>query len=300
MSALATCDRLAQIGSLRCIICGSDNTAEGPRCFQCLSPLALSRSVATRGTSSKFLTVLGASGAGKTVYLGMLLDILSKGSQNLRGIPNGSFSVSVQQETVLAFQAQRFPQKTASEADRWNWIHCELLDAANPKACIDLVTPDLAGEAISLEVEQAGTFNTIQSVARRSSGFLVLIDSLHARDGGREEDLCAMKLFSYVCNLHGNAATGRRASVKLPFAIVLTKCDLCPEVEENPTKFANDNLPGLSLLCERNLQQYKFFATGIVGASATIMDDRGFRMRIPLHIEPRGVVEPIRWIMKQM
>jgi hypothetical protein len=300
MSVLECVRFLDQSTAVTCVICGSDNAGGGARCFQCLAPVELSRSVASRGTPARFLTVLGASGAGKTVYLGMLLDILSKGSQNLRGLPNGSFSVSLQQETITALQSQRFPQKTANEADHWKWIHCEVTHAKKPKVHLDIVTPDLAGEAITLEIEQTGTFGTIRHVARRSQAFLILIDSLRARDAGREEDLCAMKLFSYVCSLHGGAGASRRGKLRLPVALVFTKCDLCPEAQDDPGKFAAANLPGLLRLCDRNLTNFGFFATGIVGASATIMDDHGFRMRIPLHIEPRGVVEPVVWIMKHL
>lgn len=300
MSVLESARFLDQSTHVSCVICGADNAGDGPRCYHCLAPVELSRSVATRGSPARFLTVLGASGAGKTVYLGMLLDILSKGSHNLRGLPNGSFSVSLQQETITALQAQRFPQKTASEADHWKWIHCEVSNVKKPKAHLDIITPDLAGEAISLEIEQTGTFGTIRHVARRSQAFLILIDSQRARDAGREEDLCAMKLFSYICSLHGGSSSAKRGKLKLPIALVFTKSDLCPEVQENPAKFAAANLPGLLQLCERNLVNYSFFATGIVGTSATIMDDRGFRMRIPLHIEPRGVVDPIVWVMKYL
>lgn len=300
MSVLECARFLDQSATVSCVICGADHMGDGPRCYHCLAPVELSRSVAARGTPARFLTVFGASGAGKTVYLGMLLDILSKGSQNLRGLPNGSFSVSLQQETITALQSQRFPQKTASEADHWKWIHCEVTHAKKPKAHLDIITPDLAGEAITLEVEQSGTYNTIRHVARRSQAFLILIDSQRARDSGREEDLSAMKLFSYVCSLHGDSNTARRGRLRLPVALVFTKSDLCPEVQEAPDRFAAANLPGLLRLCERNLINYSFFATGIVGTSATIMDDRGFRMRIPLHIEPRGVVDPIVWTMKHL
>jgi hypothetical protein len=300
MSVLECARLLDQSTQVTCVICGSQNTAEGTRCFHCLAPVELSRSVAARGTPARFLTVLGASGAGKTVYLGMLLDILSKGAQHLRGLPNGSFSVSLQQETITALQSQRFPEKTASEADQWKWIHCEVTHDKKPKAHLDIITPDLAGEAITLEVEQTGTFGTIRSIARRSEAFLILIDSQRARDAGREEDLCAMKLFSYICSLHGNSNAAKRGKLRLPVALVLTKSDLCPEAQDDADKFAAANLPGLLRLCERNLLQYSFFATGIVGTSATVMDDRGFRMRVPLHIEPRGVVEPVVWVMKNL
>jgi hypothetical protein len=83
-------------------------------------------------------------------------------------------------------------------------------------------------------------------------------------------------------------------------AFVFTKSDICPEALENPSEFASANLPGLLRLCERNLENYRFFATGVVGASGTLVDEYGRVMQIPLHIQPHGVVEPLNWIVSRL
>jgi hypothetical protein len=101
---------------LTCAICATRNPVKEACCEHCMAPLELSRSIAARGAPPRFLSVLGASGAGKTVYLGMLLDILSKGYRGLHGFANGPFSVAVQQETIAALQSQRFPELPAARS----------------------------------------------------------------------------------------------------------------------------------------------------------------------------------------
>jgi hypothetical protein len=285
---------------LVCAICGTRNPVKDGYCQHCMAPLELSRSIAARGAPPRFLSVLGASGAGKTVYLGMLLDILSKGYRGLNGFANGPFSVAVQQETIAALQMQRFPEKTPSEADHWKWVHCEIARGDRPNDCLDLVTPDLAGEAIALEMEQPGTFETIRVLVKKSSAFVALMDSVRARDAGRDEDLFAMKLISYLSSIHAGTHKTKKRKLKMPVALVFTKADLCPEALTDPDQFAASNLPGLLRLCQRNLANYKCFSVGVVGSSASIADDHGNHVRIPLRVEPHGVVEPVEWLVQKV
>jgi hypothetical protein len=129
---------------------------------------------------------------------------------------------------------------------------------------------------------------------------MALVDSLRARDGGRDEDLFAMKLLSYVRSLHADPSSTRRSKVPIPIAIVFTKTDLCPEAIDDPPGFAAANMPALLRFCETNVATYRFFGVGLVGASATLMDDHGQQLLIPLHIEPRGVIEPLEWISQHL
>ncbi|MFQ5730755.1 MAG: hypothetical protein ACE5KM_02250 [Planctomycetaceae bacterium] len=286
-------------GSVQCAICDRVNSEFENFCGRCMAPAELTRSILRRGAPAKFLAVLGESAAGKTVYLGMLLDMLSKGCRGLRGFPNGAFSVSVQQETMTALQDRLFPEKTASEADNWKWVHCEVTADGKSNAFLDLVTPDFAGEAIALEVETPGTYPTIRSMVKKASSLLVLIDSQRARDAGRDEDYFALKLASYIASAKSNS-TKQGQKIELPVVILFTKSDTCPEARDNPAEFAKANLPGLANYCERHFGTYAFFSSGIVGSTATIVSDHGFRMQIPLHVEPNGVVEPLEWIMKHV
>lgn len=297
MVAANTADGKA--GTLQCVICDRHNSEYENYCGRCMAPAELTKSVKRRGAPPRFLAVLGESAAGKTVYLGMLLDILSKGYRNLRGFPNGSFSVTVQQQTMTALQDRLFPEKTASEADQWRWVHCEVNTEEKRNEFLDVITPDFAGEAIALEVEEPGTYPTIRSVVKKAASLIVLIDSQRARDAGRDEDYFGLKLATYIANNQSGSGK-RQKKLSLPLAILFSKADVCPDVRENPDEFARAHLPGLANYCDRHFDHFKFFATGIAGGTATVSSAHGFRLQIPLHVEPHGVVEPLEWIMKHL
>ena len=91
----------------------------------------------------------------------------------------------------------------------------------------------------------------------------------------------------------------RNREFEIPVAVVFTKCDWCPDALEAPEQFAQHNMPRLVSYCEGTFPNHRFFAAGVAGSLATIVDSLGRQMRVPLHIEPRGVIEPIEWIMNQ-
>ncbi len=283
---------------VRCVCCSEESFDNNGYCSHCQAPLDLSRTADKRCNPVNFVSVLGASGAGKTVYIGMLLDMLSKGRLGIEGLPNNSFSVAVQQQTVGALENRRFPEKTASEAEGWQWVHCEVTCHDRRKSQLDLITPDFAGEAIATELEHPGTYRAIREVVRNSKAILLLIDSLGVRDAGRDEDFFAMKLASYIQNLRSSqGGLRRRRKPAIPLAVVLTKSDACPEAMEDPRQFATDNMPGFGKLLNHNFVNYEFFAASVVGSSATLVQHRGGFMPIPLHVEPHGIIEPLDWII---
>lgn len=286
--------------TISCATCDAEVSPHSGYCLRCLTPYELSESIADRGIAPRYLSVLGASGAGKTVYLGFLLDMLSKGVSDLRGLPNGAFSVALQQNTMNALQQRRFPAKTSNEVDRWQWVHCEITRGKRSQHVLDLVTPDLSGEALSLQVEGETKLQTIDCVVRKSRALMLLVDSHEVRDTAREQDFAAMKLVSYIRKVHDLKDRIGRGKVKVPIAIVFTKCDLCWEATADPTAFAKANLPGFLNACQRSFATCEFFATGVVGSTALVKSPYGPQMQIPLHIEPHGVVEPLEWIVRKL
>ena len=134
-------------------------------CPECQTPASISKTVALRGGTQNFVSVLGASNAGKTVYLGLLLDILSKGPEEFRGTSTSSFSIDLQEQVVTALERRTFPEKTPAEADAWKWLHCSLtVGEKKSLRSADLISPDFAGEAIAMEVTQAGMYPAIENV----------------------------------------------------------------------------------------------------------------------------------------
>ncbi len=282
---------------LFCVTCGTQLVESGLGCPRCHTPIQVSKSVSQVGNDTKLISVLGASGAGKTVYLGMLLDMLDKGFHGMRGLPNGAFSLAVQEQTIGALENRRFPEKTPSEPDKWNWVHCEAFSERKPKRRVEIVTPDVAGEVVALELEQTGASSTIRSLVLNSRGMIVLMDSSRIRDDARCEDMFGVKLATYVASLHTRQQNERRKKVRVPMAFVLTKSDVCSEAEQDANKFAAANLPGLTQLCQQRFQSFAFFSASVVGASMEAFDSFGGRFQVPLHVQPRGIVEPLDWII---
>lgn len=286
-------------GKLECVCCGSGIFARDGFCPKCQAPVSISKTVHQRGVPAQFLPVLGASNAGKTVYLGMLLDILTKGVGQLQGLPNNSLSVAVQEQTVNALEQQRFPEKTPNDVDQWKWMHCELNLNKKKKQFFDIISPDFAGEAIAYELEQPGSFSIVNHLVEQANGMLLLIDSLRVRDAGSEEDFFAMKVATYVHGLRSQDSR-RNKKIKSPLAIVLTKTDSCSEANDDPATFANSNMPGFVRFLNRHFTTYEFFASSVVGSSATLVDHHGRLQEIPFHVAPQGILEPIEWLIKNV
>ena len=285
----------------KCFCCSAVLATRDDFCPECMTPASLSHTVDSKGGVDGFLSILGASNSGKTVYSGLLLDMLSKGGEDFRGSAASSFSVDLQENVVTALERRVFPEKTPSEVDRWQWLHCTLSMryGRNRKRTVDLVSPDFAGEAIATEITYPGHFPAVRHIVTRSSGILILCDSIRVRDEGAGEDLFAMKVASYVAEQHKAASRikRRKPDRKLSVAVVFTKCDSCPEAIEDPTKFARHNTSRLYEFCKRTFDRTEFFAAGVAGSSGLIADKNGWKVRVPFHIQPFGIVEPLRWLV---
>ena len=93
------------------------------------------------------IAAIGPSGAGKTVYLGMLTDMLSRQDDDLQLLARGAFSIKLQQHTMAALARCEFPHKTPNEPDRWNWVHCQVLRKQQQAGRADHARPGRRGAA---------------------------------------------------------------------------------------------------------------------------------------------------------
>ncbi len=281
--------------NLNCPLCDG-HLFEGDSCGTCHAPASVIESIVYREREPRFIGVLGPSGVGKTVYLGMLLDMLARGVGGLHGTAKGPFSLALHRNTILALERQRFPEKTANEADRWDWVHCEVT-AGKRARVIDIVTPDVAGEAVQAELETPKSNPTIRALINRCSGLVVLADMLQIVSEGQGQELFAMQLVSYLDSLFPSR---RRAKIDIPVAIVFTKADLLEGSVRDPETFAQANAPALRRLCESRLKRYKFYSSGVAGSTGKLIDRDGFETLVPLRIEPRGIIEPFAWLFTQL
>ena len=287
--------RLAQYTvSCPCYICGGGNNFDSERCRHCFAPMALAYQAHSQKIHPKMIAALGSSGAGKTVYLGMLTDMLSKGDEALQLLARGAFSIGLQERAMAALSRCQFPAKTPNEPDRWNWVHCQALRPQHKP--LELILPDLAGEALMEEIDHPNTYPVIRAFLTKCSGVLVLIDGARAQGGESEEDFQAMKLISYLCELHADRKQGWKNRAT---AIVFTKADECDQAFADPAAFARRHTPGLFQQCRERLSRVQFFAAAVAGACGYRLESYG-RVHAPLRIEPRGVVEPFAWAIEQL
>ena len=116
-------------------------------------------------------------------------------------------------------------------------------------------------------------------------------------EGTKDQDFFGMKLLSYLSELDARPKSGWR---RKPIAFVLSKSDECELVFDNPEDFTREHSPGLWQHCLERFDNYKMFASGVAGACAFRRPGTGNRIRIPLRVEPRGIVEPFVWLVQQL
>lgn len=306
-----------------CYVCEAANTCDAEYCCRCSAPMALAHQALSQTLRPKMVAVLGPSGAGKTVYLGMLLDMLSRQPQRLQIIARGAFSIGLQQATVSALSRCEFPAKTGTEPECWNWMHCEIHrddDASPPPSLVErltgrtsqkrqsaarnnglhveLVMPDMAGEAIVEEVEHPQTFHVVRSLLRNSAALLLLIDAAELGRGERGPDFAAMKILSCLKELEIRGWGGRAS--RRPVALVFTKVDQVEGCRENPEEFARTYAVGTWQRCQQDFRDFAFFAASVVGCCTWLVVRGEGRRRAALRVEPHGIIEPFEWILEKL
>lgn len=281
-----------------CLICETTNASDAVLCKECSAPMALVHEARAQEREPRMVSILGDSNVGKTVYLGFLLDMLSQRANDFEAVPRGAYSVDLQQVVISHMAYRMFPPKTPMETDEWNWTYYQVCKRGGTPKWVDLVMPDMAGEAVAAEVASPSTFRIIQNVLQKSSGLLLLVDAALAANGSAQPDFFALKMMSYVDSFY----VGKRGKrIGMPVAIVLTKADYCPECFDDPRRFAEANLNRLWNMCESRFARVEFFASSVVGslAYATAGGD-DVVTPVPLHTTLRGVLEPFEWIVGQL
>lgn len=280
-----------------CLICGSTNKAEAMQCRDCAANLSMVQDIAAQDRNPCIISVIGDSNAGKTVYLGVLLDMLSQRAGDFEAIPKGAYSVDVQQVVISHLAHRQFPPKTPMEADRWYWAYYQVLQRARRK-WVDLVMPDMAGESLAAELASPHTFRVIRNLLGKSAGMVLLVDAALAANGSAHPDFFALKMLSYIDSMHG---AGRDERVTTPTAVVLCKSDYCPECFDDPEQFARANLNRMWNMARSRFEHVAFFASSVIGSLGYAnCAAEGSVTPIPLHTALRGVLEPFQWIIDRV
>jgi GTPase SAR1 family protein len=289
--------RLAQyVVPTRCFICEADNTFDSEFCSNCFAPMGLAHQVKNENIRPQMVAVIGASGAGKTVYLGMLMDMLSRQPQRLQLVARGAFSITLQQTTMSALARCQFPNKTPNEPDRWNWVHCQMRFPKR-RETMELIIPDMAGEAVLEEVDHAHSYRVVRSFLKRCTAAMILVDAIKIKEGSREQDFFTLKLLTYLRELNDDVHHGWS---QRPVAVVFAKADQCEDCMEDPAAYAKSQAAGLWQCCHESFRRHQFFASGVAGTCAWRESMSEGRVQVPLRIEPHGIVEPFQWLLEQL
>lgn len=283
---------------ISCYLCGADNCSQGERCCRCHAPLAISRLPPRQRQATRLIAVVGAPGAGKTVYLGLLLDMLARRVGGLRSEARGPFSLALQQQTTTALAAGCYPEKTDARPELWHWVHCQV-QCSRTRAARELVLADIAGEAWVREADHPGAYPAIGSLLSKCHGVVVLADAQRLHAGEHSDDYVTLKLLSLLAELRGGRAGKRARPDRRPLALVFTKGDACPSCLDDPRAFAEAHASALLLDCQTRMPNTRTFATSAVGASAPRSTGSG-RRDAPLRVEPQGVVEPFGWLLANL
>ncbi len=279
-----------------CYICGEGNPFDNEMCHLCNAPMGLAHQAESQKCPPRLMGVIGSSGVGKTVYLGMLLDMLARQPSRLQMLARGAFSLTLPQTTAAALSQGEFPAKTPSEPDRWNWVHCQVR-SPQQRQPLELIMPDMAGESLFEEVDHPHSYKVIRMLLSKCSGVILLIDSLRLHTGTLNQDYFCMKLLTYVTELEHHDV--KRSCAQLPLGIVFSKADECEECFHDPSGYAKAHAPGLWQQCQDRFKTHRFFAAGVAGSCASRVD-RHQRIRVPLRVEPRGIIEPFEWLIGHM
>ena len=280
-----------------CLICETVNGMEAIVCEACGAPMALLQEALAQERDPCIITVIGDSNVGKTVYLGMLLDMLSKRAKEFEAVPKGAYSVNLQHTVISYLGARQFPPKTAMEVDEWHWAYYQVTGKHSRSSIYDLVMPDMAGEALAAEVDTPSTFAVIRSLLEKSAGAMLLVDAAMAAAGSPQPDFFALKLMSY---LDGILASKRGERMDTPVAVILSKADYCPQCFDDPHTFTETNLNRLWNICHSRFTNFEFFPTSVVGALGYGTDESENVIPYPLHIAPRGILEPFEWVLEHL
>lgn len=279
-----------------CFLCGATNMRKAERCTHCSAPMALAPQADNRKTILHLVAALGPTGVGKSVYLGILLDMLSRQPKQYQTLARGASTINLQQNAIRALARHEFPTPTPVDPEHWDWIHCQI-DRSDRKVPLELVMPDMAGDAVMRETDHPHSHPAVRLLLTKASGALVFIDAFQAQQGSLGQDFTALKILACLGEIDSHRKRGWPAR---PVALVFTKADLCEECFDDPSAYAESHLPELWRQCRQRFRRHRFFATGIVGACAHRSQPTVAVTYAPLRIEPHGVVEPFEWMLESL
>jgi len=303
-----------------CYLCDSGNLFDAQWCRHCYAPLEMSRIAGSSEsrTRPQVVATLGASNVGKTVYLGMLLDILARQNEELEFTTCDAATVAMQQESISVLARGYFPDQTYAQPENWKWAHCRMKRRTS-KIAMETFLLDMSGNSLLEEMDHRGMYPVVNGIITRSTGLMVVVDVDRVNRGDKDEEFFALKILGHVLDVlqrrhHelqertkavGKKRRGSRRSAKVigpavpPLAIIQMKADQCVDCFDNPVDYARVQMPNLWKFCKDRFPNHRYFAASAVGACAKMPSGRTGLESVPVRVEPRGIMAPFRWVFSQ-
>ena len=244
---------------LPCMLCGENNLIDATSCRNCTAPMEMTRIAnEAKKTRPHIIATLGAPGVGKSVYLGMLLDILTRQRERSDVTTLGTSSIDLQQATVAALTRGEFPEQTPKKPEEWTWALCRL-SRSTRKTPLEVFLPDVSGVAVVQEYEHRKSYDVIPGLVSKATGLMLFVDSCRVQEGDKDEEFVALKLLQYYEEIQAQEAKKQRAKKRRKraanshVAIVLTKADQSDDCRHHTEEFVRGQLNALWQHCEDRL-----------------------------------------------
>lgn len=282
---------------LDCFLCGKANSLDADECRECSAPMDISQ-VHAEGRVPQVIATLAAPGVGKSIYLGMLLDSLARQRDRSEVTCFGSSASQLQQIVASCLSRGSFPEEDT--IPEWTWAHCQLTRSTQKKP-FEVFLSDSPGLATIEDCERRRNWPVISATIAKSVGALLFVDGAAVSDGDQDEEFFALELLQYYSKIRrqvpNDDSRPRKGKADSNVAIVLTKADQSEDCMQRTDEFVRGQMPGLWQFCRDHLPCHKFFASSVVGACVPFKDHRGYKTRVPMRVEPRGILEPFRWLL---
>ena len=290
-----------------CYVCRTDNLFDGVVCRTCHAPLELTRSHAETKAKCQLVATLGGTDVGKTVFLGAMLDLLSKSQVRGEHILNDASSIALQKNVLTALAQHAFPDRTPSDAREWAWGRCHVNSPQRKQPC-PIFLVDVAGSSVLDETDHPGTCPALDGLFRRATGIFLVVDAGRMSRGDKDEEFFARQIVTHLAAMRQEMPQEPRAKRRNgdehgpelpPVAVVLAKADQCELAFEDPHQFLRAQMPGLDQFFQEYPMKMEVFPVSAVGATATCVDRARQTREFPLRVELRGMTAPFEWLSRQ-
>lgn len=241
-----------------------------------------------------FITLLGVGRTGKTVYLGVLFDLLRRWkSKEIVFRPYGDETITMMTDIMNTLARCSWPSPTPHDSV-FPFRAQVRYSSAGRNRHYKIFIPDYAGDKTEHFVENEG-----EPLLHKSPFFRQVVESdavILVADGAILSGGTTQKIRIHENNLMAAVSRladvkgGRRGKIRAPIAIVVTKADL---YEESESAEIWARLRRLVELCEETCERFEVFEVSSVGGVDEVGD--------PLEqFQPRHVVDPIMWLLVQL